>query len=111
MAQTSIQANAAMHGQQISTEGRMNQHGGADEHRLDRFMRNNPPTFKEMYDPEGTPVWLQGIERIFTAMATTDEQKVRLATHMLAEEVKYWWANARQRLSRLSFVFILYSIS
>jgi hypothetical protein len=79
-------------------QGQQNQNGGADEQRLDRFMRNNPPTFKGRYDPEGAQVWLQGIERIFRAMVTTDEQKVRLATHMLAEEAEYWWTNTRQRM-------------
>jgi len=33
--------------------------------------------------------WLQGIEKIFRAMAITNEQKVRLATHMLAEEAEF----------------------
>ena len=27
-------------------------HGEAKERRLDRFMRNNPPTFKGRFDPE-----------------------------------------------------------
>jgi len=31
-------------------------------------------------------------------MVTSDDQKVRLATHMLAEEVEYWWTNAKGRL-------------
>jgi len=56
-------------------QGQKSQHGGADEQRLDRFMRNNPPTFKERYDPEGAQVCLQGFERIFRAMVTTNEQK------------------------------------
>jgi hypothetical protein len=54
-------------------------------------MRNNPPTFKGSYDPDGAQNWLQGIERIFRAMTSTNEQKVRLATHMLAEEAELWW--------------------
>jgi len=70
----------------------------ADELRLDRFMRNNPHTFKGRYNPEGAQNWLQGIERIFRAMASTNEKKVRLATHMLAEEDEFWWGNAHQRL-------------
>ena len=61
-------------------------------------MRNNPPTFKGRYDPDGAQNWLQGIERIFRAMVSTNEQKVRLATHMLAEEAEFWWENTRQRL-------------
>jgi hypothetical protein len=79
-------------------QGQQNQQGAADELRLDRFMRNNPPTFKGRYDPDGAQNWLEGIERIFRAMASTNEQKVRLATHMLAEEAEFWWGNARQRL-------------
>jgi hypothetical protein len=79
-------------------QGQQNQQGGADELRLDRFMRNNPPTFKGRYNPDGAQNWLQGIERIFRAMAITNEQKVRLATHMLAEEAEFWWENTRQRL-------------
>ena len=31
-------------------------------------------------------------------MVTSDDQKVRLATHMLADEVEYWWMNAKGRL-------------
>jgi len=52
-------------------------------------MRNNPPTFKGKFDPEGAQTWMQGMERIFRAMVTSDDQKVRLATHMLAEEAEY----------------------
>jgi len=61
-------------------------------------MRNNPPTFKGRYDPDGAQNWLQGIERIFRAMVSTNEQKVRQATHMLAEEAEFGWGNARQRI-------------
>jgi hypothetical protein len=61
-------------------------------------MRNKPPTFKGMHDPEGAQEWMQEIERIFRAMVCTDEQKVRLGTYMLIGEAGDWWDNARQRL-------------
>jgi len=61
-------------------------------------LRNNPPTLKGRFDPDGAQTWLQGMERIFRAMVTSDDQKVRLATHMLAEEAEYWWTNAKGRL-------------
>jgi len=77
--------------------GRWNE-GEAEEQRLDRFLRNNPPTFKGRFDPEGAQTWVQGMERIFRAMVTSDDQKVRLATHMLAKEAEYWWTNAKGRL-------------
>jgi len=38
------------------------------------------------------------VEQIFRAMVTNDDQKVRLATHMLAEEARYWWDGAKRRL-------------
>ena len=41
---------------------------------------------------------MQGMERIFCAMVTSDYQKVRLATHMLAKEAEFWWTNAKGRL-------------
>jgi hypothetical protein len=51
-----------------------------------------------MYDPDGAQEWMREIERIFRAMVCTDEQKVRLGTHMLIGEAGDWWDNARQRL-------------
>jgi len=69
--------------------------GEAKERRLDRFLRNNPPTFKGRFDPVGAQTWVQGMERIFRAMVTSDDQKVRLTTHMLAEEAEFWWTKLR----------------
>jgi len=63
-------------------------HGEAEERRLNRLLRNNPPTFEGRFDPEGAQTWTQGIERIFRAMVTSHDQKVRLATHMLVEEAE-----------------------
>jgi hypothetical protein len=70
----------------------------AEERRLDRFLRNNSPTFKGRYDPEGAQTWVQNIEKTFCAMVTSEDQKVRLATHILAEEAEYWWTNAMEGL-------------
>jgi hypothetical protein len=61
-------------------------------------MINNPPTFKGRFYPEGAQTWTQGIEKIFHDMVTSDDHKVRLATHMLAEEAKYWWAGTNRRI-------------
>jgi len=73
-------------------------HGGVEERRLDRFMRNNPPTFNGRFDPEGAQTWMQGVDRIFRGMVTSDDQKVRLATHILTEEDEYWWAGTKRRI-------------
>jgi len=72
--------------------------GEVEERRLDRFLRNNLPTFKGRFDPEGAQTWTQGMENIFRAMMTSDDQKVKLAIHMLAEEAEYWWTKSKGRL-------------
>ncbi|KEH26274.1 hypothetical protein MTR_6g049100 [Medicago truncatula] len=51
--------------------------GEAEEMRLDRFLRNNPPTLKGRFDPEGAQTWVQGMERIFRAMVTGNDQKAQ----------------------------------
>src|SRR4030065_1334311 len=90
--QALMQANNNLAGQN------QNHEHNDEERRLDRFMRHNPPVFKGRYDPDGAYAWLQGVEKIFRAMATSDVQKVRLATHMLSEEDESWWLNTCQRL-------------
>lgn len=70
-----------------------------DEFRaLERFQRNNPPTFKGRHDRDGSQTWLKKIEKIFKVMAFLEEQKVHFGTHMLEEEAEDRWNNARQRL-------------
>ncbi|XP_028226594.1 uncharacterized protein LOC114407588 [Glycine soja] len=78
-----------------------NQGGGGGAtmyHGLDRFQRNNPPTFKGGYDPEVAEAWLRQIEKIFRVMECLDHQKVLFAPHMLADEAEYWWENTCPRL-------------
>ena len=62
-----------------------------DEFRnLGRFLKNNPPTFKGRYDPDGAQIWLKEIEKIFRVMTCTEAQKVQFGTHMLSEEAENW---------------------
>lgn len=73
--------------------------GGDDEFRyLGKFQRNNPPTFKGRYNPDGALTWLKDIERIFIVMDCSEAQKVRFGMHMLSEEADDWWINTRQVL-------------
>jgi len=71
--------------------------GEVEERRLDRLMRNKLPTFKGRFDPEGALTWKESMGMIFRAMVTNDDQKVRLATHLLAEEAEYWWTRTKRR--------------
>jgi hypothetical protein len=86
-----------VHANEQAAHGQQDQ-GEAEEQRLDRFMRNHPPTFKGRYDPNGAQTWLQGVDWIFRAIVTSDNQRVRLATHMLAEEAEFWCINAKRKL-------------
>ncbi|XP_058776116.1 uncharacterized protein LOC131650423 [Vicia villosa] len=61
--------------------------------------RENPPTFKGKYDPDGAQEWLKEIKRIFKAMDYYATQKVRYGTHMLAGEADDWWVGTRQRFT------------
>jgi len=72
--------------------------GEEEERRFDRFTRNKPSTFKGRFDPEGALTWKESMERIFRAMVTNDDQKVRLATHMLVEEAECWWTSTKKRI-------------
>ena len=50
--------------------------GGATVyHGLDRFQRNNPPTFNGGYDPEGAEAWLRESEKIFRVSECQDHQR------------------------------------
>ena len=78
-----------------------NQGGGGGAvayHGLDRFQRNDPPSFKGGYDPEGAEEWLWEIEKIFRVIECQDHQRVLFATHMLTGEAGHWWENTRPRL-------------
>lgn len=48
--------------------------GGDDEFRyLEKFQRNNLPTYKGRYDLDGAQEWLKAIEKIFRVMNCTEE--------------------------------------
>jgi hypothetical protein len=77
---------------------RDHQPGREDEVRLERFMRQKPPTFTGGYNPDGAHAWLEEVENIFDAMACTEESKTILGAYVLREEANNWWKNAKQRL-------------
>ena len=73
---------AALETMAHAMENQMN----AGSRSLATFQRENLPTFKGKYDPDGALNWLKDIERIFCVMDCTPAQKVRYGTHMLAVE-------------------------
>lgn len=85
--------------QVVAQAAQNNQNGENNEFcNLGMFQRNNPSTFKGMYNPDGARTYLKDIENISKFMACTEALKVQFGTHMLAEKVNDWWDNMRQRL-------------
>ncbi|XP_050889761.1 uncharacterized protein LOC127095059 [Lathyrus oleraceus] len=78
-------------------QGQQNQ-AGDEFYELGKFRRNNSLTFKGIYDPEGGHTWLREINKIFRVMACTKDQKVLFGTHMLSEDTRDRWDNARHRM-------------
>ena len=79
-------------------ENQPNADGNVGSRSLVTFQRENPPTFKGKYDPDGALEWLKYIERIFRVMDCTSAHKVRYGTHMLAVEADDWWLETCQKL-------------
>ncbi|XP_058761999.1 uncharacterized protein LOC131635393 [Vicia villosa] len=84
--------------------------GRNDESRsLSTFQRENLPTFRGKYDPDGAQEWLKEIERIFRVMDFSTAQKVLHGTHMLAGEDDDWWIGTRQRLEVVGEFYLHYN--
>ncbi|XP_058775298.1 uncharacterized protein LOC131649556 [Vicia villosa] len=49
-------------------QNQSNAGANGESHSLATFQRENPPTFKGKYDPEGVLAWLKEMERIFQVM-------------------------------------------
>ena len=79
-------------------ENQPNADWNARSRSLATFQRENPPTFKGKYDPDGALEWLKKIERIFCVIDCTQAQKVRYGTHMLAVEADDWLLETCQKL-------------
>ncbi|CAJ2651825.1 unnamed protein product [Trifolium pratense] len=77
---------------------RDHQPGREVEMRLERFMKQKPPTFTGGYNPDGAYKWLEELEIIFEAMDCSEEGKTTLGTYVLREEANVWWKNAKLRL-------------
>ncbi|MCI59473.1 hypothetical protein A2U01_0080728, partial [Trifolium medium] len=59
---------------------RDNKAGREGEMRLERFMKQKPPTITGGYNPDGAYNWLEELEIIFEAMECSEEGKTTLGT-------------------------------
>ncbi|AET02961.1 hypothetical protein MTR_8g059490 [Medicago truncatula] len=60
--------------------GQQPQAGNGEVRMLETFLRNHPPAFKGMYDPDGAQSWLKEVERIFRVMQCSFLGSLAVAT-------------------------------
>ena len=64
-----------------------------------RFHKMNLPIYKGEANPMAAQYWLETMEKIFSFVACSKEEKVIYATHMLQEEADFWWKEAKAYLT------------
>ena len=62
------------------------------------FRKANPPSFRGTYNPDRADEWIKAIEKIFTVLACTEEQKVAFATYMLEADAEFSWVGTKRLL-------------
>ncbi|XP_077249920.1 uncharacterized protein LOC143889551 [Tasmannia lanceolata] len=58
---------------------------------LEQFIRQHPAAFSGTTDPLEAERWIHSIEKIFSVIDCTSQQRVRLATYRLAGDADQWW--------------------
>ena len=54
------------------------------------FRKANSPSFRGAFDPDKAEEWVKAIEKVFSILACTDQQKVAFATYMLETDAEFW---------------------
>ncbi|XP_020104801.1 uncharacterized protein LOC109721550 [Ananas comosus] len=75
------------------------------ERSINEFKKSTPPPFSGATNPDEAKNWIKEMEKAFTAMQCTDEEKVRFGTFMLQGRANNWWeSELRTRGSNLSAI-------
>ena len=64
-----------------------------------KFHKMNPPVYNGEANPMAAQYWLETMEKIFSVVTCSEEEKVIYATHMLQEEADFWWKEAKAYLT------------
>ena len=62
------------------------------------FRKANLPSFRGAFDPDKAEEWVKAMEKVFSILACTDQQKVAFATYMLEADAEFWWNGAKRLL-------------
>ena len=63
-----------------------------------KFRKANPPSFRGAFVLDKAEEWVKAMEKVFSILACTDQQKVAFATYMLEADTKFWWNGAKRLL-------------
>ena len=64
---------------------------------LEAFRRLRPPTFYGTTDPMVAESWIMQLEKTFSVLCCTDEQRVQWATFVMEGPAKHWWRAAQRQ--------------
>ena len=64
---------------------------------FDKFLKANLPDLSNPNDAAAAEVWLKKIEKIFTILGCTNEQKVAFAEYKLQGAVENWWGMIKRQ--------------
>ena len=67
---------------------------------VERARRLGAQNFHGTSDPSEADDWFQGMEGVFEAMQSTEEDKLRIATYMLRGGARDWWKSIKGRQTR-----------
>ena len=62
------------------------------------FRKVNPTSFRGAIDLDKAKEWVKAMEKVFSILACTDQQKVAFATYMLEADTEFWWNGAKRLL-------------
>ncbi|KAL3721730.1 hypothetical protein ACJRO7_034125 [Eucalyptus globulus] len=65
---------------------------------LEQFLKLNPPRFIGEGDLEAATIWIQELEKAFTLLRCSEEEKVVLVVYQLQGNVSTWWKATRGSL-------------
>ena len=74
--------------------------GPESEMVVERARRLGAQNFHGTSDPSEADDWFQGMEGVFEAMQSTEEDKLRIATYMLRGGARDWWKSIKGRQTR-----------
>ncbi|KAL5743899.1 hypothetical protein ACOSQ2_027015 [Xanthoceras sorbifolium] len=63
---------------------------------VEQFRRLHPPSFEGTTNPLDAKEWLRELEKVFSFMNCTDNQKVACVVFMLKGDAGHWWEMANR---------------